>query len=328
MNAQAMLERAQGCLYGLLAGDSLGALVEFQDADEVRRLYPDGVRTLQPGGTWDLLAGQPTDDGELALALARALVEAHGYDAEVAAAAYVRWLDSKPFDIGETIAAAFGAAAQAPAGDRALRARQAANGESQANGALMRVAPIGIARAGRPADAAAAAEADAMLSHPNPVTVAANRAFAAAIAALVGGADAQAALDAAAAQAGSGAGAETVRNWLALAAIPDADDYSRQMGWVRHAFRNATSRLAAGQSVGEAVCETVARGGDTDTNAAICGALLGAAQGLGALPMDWLEVLRECRPGPGSDTSHSRPPEYWPADAGLLAEILLGLASR
>jgi len=34
----------------------------------------------------------------------------------------------------------------------------------------------------------------------------------------------------------------------------------------------------------EAVVDSVMRGGDTDTNAAICGALLGAVHGRGAIP--------------------------------------------
>jgi ADP-ribosylglycohydrolase len=37
----------------------------------------------------------------------------------------------------------------------------------------------------------------------------------------------------------------------------------------------------------------VGLGGDTDTNAAVAGALLGAAQGRGALPDPWLAALAE-----------------------------------
>ncbi len=55
------LSRAQGCLLGQLAGDALGSLVEFQSPDEIRRSYPDGVREPADGGTWNTIAGQPTD---------------------------------------------------------------------------------------------------------------------------------------------------------------------------------------------------------------------------------------------------------------------------
>ena len=59
MNVDAeTLSRAEGCKLGQLAGDSLGSLVEFQSPSDIRRRYPDGVRELADGGTWDTIAGQ------------------------------------------------------------------------------------------------------------------------------------------------------------------------------------------------------------------------------------------------------------------------------
>ena len=95
-----VLFRAQGCLLGQLCGDSLGSLVEFQSPAHVRKQYPKGVRDLADGGTWDTIAGQPTDDSELALTLARTLVAKRTYDVSAARAAYRDWLASGPFDCG------------------------------------------------------------------------------------------------------------------------------------------------------------------------------------------------------------------------------------
>jgi ADP-ribosylglycohydrolase len=50
------VNRAQGCLLGQLAGDALGSLVEFQSPEEIRRNYPEGVRELADGGTWNTIA--------------------------------------------------------------------------------------------------------------------------------------------------------------------------------------------------------------------------------------------------------------------------------
>ena len=125
----AMLARAQGCLLGQLAGDAPGGLVEFQTPKAIRRRYPKGVREMAGGGTWDTLAGQPTDDSELALTLARTLVEHGRYDPDALRKAYVSWLESEPFDCGATIVAG-------------LTGRP--NVGSQANGALMRISPLGI----------------------------------------------------------------------------------------------------------------------------------------------------------------------------------------
>lgn len=44
-----LLDRAQGCLLGQIAGDNLGAQVEFQSAAEIARLHPDGLWKLADG---------------------------------------------------------------------------------------------------------------------------------------------------------------------------------------------------------------------------------------------------------------------------------------
>ena len=139
-----ILDRAKGCLFGQVIGDNLGALVEFQTEEEIADAYPDGVRDLRDGGCWDILAGQATDDSELALALARTLLETGSYDREAIAAAYGDWYASGPFDIGRTIRQALSAAAGAEAGHKADAASSQANAVSEANGSLMRVSPIGI----------------------------------------------------------------------------------------------------------------------------------------------------------------------------------------
>ena len=79
-----LFDRAAGCLMGQIAGDSLGGLVEFCSPATIRERYPDGPRLLEDGGTWNILDGQPTDDSEMALMLARLLAEAVEYDAEEA----------------------------------------------------------------------------------------------------------------------------------------------------------------------------------------------------------------------------------------------------
>lgn len=70
--------------------------------------------------------------------------------------------------------------------------------------------------------------------------------------------------------------------------------------------------------------DTVMRGGDTDTNAAICGALLGAVHGRNALPKQWIDTLLGCRPEAGRPgVRHPRPEILWPADALQLAARLV-----
>jgi len=321
------LDRALGCMLGLVIGDSLGSQVEFRTAADISAAYPDGVRNLADSPVWRTLAGQPTDDSELGLALARSLAREGArrgtYDAEAAAASYGRWYESGPFDCGVTTARAFGAAA-AVAKDKARAARHAADAASQSNGSLMRIAPVGVWASG-PATAARAAMQDSALSHPHPVCLAACAAFAAAISAAIAGADRAGMIDIATGVArDAGADAAPVLHALRQAAAGIAPrDYQTHMGWVLIALQNAFLHLAAGTTIEAALIQTVGCGGDTDTNAAIAGALLGAAEGRSSLPIRWIMPVLTCRPDPGLGVPRPRPEAYWPDDLLDLTEALL-----
>jgi ADP-ribosylglycohydrolase len=97
-----------------------------------------------------------------------------------------------------------------------------------------------------------------------------------------------------------------------------------QQGWVLIAFQNALWQLLHAPTLKEGVVDTVMRGGDTDTNAAIAGALLGAAYGRDAIPKQWVEKILSCRPNfktPG--VRHPRPECFWPVDVLQIAHDLL-----
>jgi ADP-ribosyl-[dinitrogen reductase] hydrolase len=316
-------DRALGCMLGMVIGDSLGSQVEFQTAATIRAAYPHGVRDLADSPVWRTLAGQPTDDSELGLTLARSLARRGDYDAEDVAAAYGRWYASEPFDCGHTTRLAFAAAASAVL-DKARAAQCQADPGSQSNGSLMRIAPVGV-WARDPAEAARVASADSALSHPHPVCRTACAAFAAAISAALAGADRRGMLETALAVAdAAGTDAEPVAVVLRQAAariLPG--DFQHHMGWVMISLQNAFFHLAAGTPVEPALIETVGRGGDTDTNAAIAGALLGAADGRASLPIRWVMPVLTCRPDPGLHPARPRPDEYWPDDLLDLTEALL-----
>jgi len=307
-----MLERAQGCLLGQLAGDALGSLVEFQTPEQIRREYPKGVRELADGGTWGTIAGQPTDDSEMALLLARMLVDQGRYAPEEAEKAYLFWLNSGPFDCGMTVAGG-------------LRGRP--NLESQANGAMMRISPLGIFGAKHDSEHVAEwARQDAAITHPHPVCQQANALFTMAIAFAVGHVcDAHSLYEQVVTWAedmeAEGSLLEAIRG---ASEAPPAD-YVQQQGWVLTAFRNALWQLLHAPNLEEAVVRTVMRGGDTDTNAAICGALLGAVWGRNGVPAQWSECVLSCRPVTGQPhVLRPRPECFWPVDALELAEQLVG----
>jgi ADP-ribosyl-[dinitrogen reductase] hydrolase len=308
---KATISRAQGCLLGQLAGDALGSLVEFRTPQDIKDQYPQGVRELADGGTWNTVAGQPTDDSEMALLLARMLADHGRYDPAKARKAYEFWLDSGPFDCGMTISSGL---------------RGDPNPDSQANGAMMRISPLGIFGANYDLSQVAQwARQDAAITHPHQVCLQTNALFTMAIAhAVRQGCDARnlycQIVTWAEEMKVDGNLIDTIRG---AAETPPAD-YVHQQGWVLTALRNALWQLLHAPNLEEAVVDTVMRGGDTDTNAAICGALLGAVYGRKAVPIQWVESLLKCRPAAGQpNVRNPRPECFWPVDALKLAERLI-----
>lgn len=289
----------------------MGSLVEFKSPEAIRRLYPHGVRNLADGGTWNTLAGQPTDDSEMALVLARMLVERATYDVDAARSAYVFWLNSAPFDCGATVSSG-------------LRGRL--NSESQANGALMRISPLGIF--GSKHDLVKVSEwaqLDAALTHPHPICLQANALFAMAIAQAVAAPVKPQALYGDLLQWAKEMRAESaLMSAISAAADSPPDDYVNQQGWVLIALRNALWQLLHAPSLEDGVIDTVMRGGDTDTNACICGALLGAVYGIDAIPAQWHDGVLRCCPEIGTPGVHRPRPEcFWPVDVPELAAMLV-----
>lgn len=314
-----VLQRAQGCLLGQLIGDSLGSLVEFQTPEEIKKLYPQGVRDLADGGTWDTLAGQPTDDSELALMLANSLVAQGKYDRITVLEAYKFWARSEPFDCGRTTGLALLHGIQSP--------------DSQANGALMRISPLGIFGANHPRALAdpdyvfTLAEKDAILTHPHVVCRKTNGLFAEALA--------NAIRTKTAPEDGYAAIAVRARAKNVPASLHDAirdaadnppRDYCTQQGWVLIAFQNALWQLLHARNPEEGIVDTVMRGGDTDTNAAICGALFGAVYGIDAIPQRWVETVLRCTPNASDPKVRTPRPEcFWPVGAlGVARNLLYG----
>lgn len=292
--------RAHGVLLGQAIGDNLGSVAEFATPRKLSRLYPGGVRELTGGaryGMTTLVAGQPTDDTELALALARSIVRSGGYSEADARESYRRWAGSGPFDIGRTCV-------------QALREPYERSERSESNGALMRVSPLAVAYAGAPADAGSFALIDAALTHPNPYPAAVNAVYAAALAEVVAGADPAESL-----LRNAGELRADVESYMAE--LP-ADVSGHDMGWVRHAFQLTCYFAANRTSFEEDLVAVVGMGGDADTNGAIVGAFLGGVYGEEAIPRRWRDVIAAFDPA-----STNRPAEYSVHDLVQLADALL-----
>jgi ADP-ribosyl-[dinitrogen reductase] hydrolase len=172
----------------------------------------------------------------------------------------------------------------------------------------------------------ALARTDAELTHPNPVCQDVNAIFATTIAfALKSGEDNHSVYRFAVDLAFRHDVSEVVRKRLIAAGDCVPTEFEGGLaGSVLVAFQNAFYQLLHARSVREGIISTVRFGGDTDTNAAIAGALLGAVYGREAIPKQWINQIQSCRPIAGSaGVIHPRSAIYWPVDASTLAENLL-----
>lgn len=294
-------DRVLGCLVGGMMGDAAGATLEFRPPPYFTKY--ENVRhamTMPGGGSLNVAPGQVTDDSELMMALARALAgeksESTRFPADKVSRAYVAWHRSCPFDCGGTCGRAFAFATNA--GEMMANA-QKHNRLSQANGALMRCAPLACWAAARllsTEHVAEAARQDALLSHPSEVCQDANAVFCVALNhLLLRQGDAAGALDAARAVSLVD-GQRTVKHWLETAAECSssieamrayAPECKMNVGHAKHAFVQAFALLGLlgnnnslpKLAYDAAMFEVLKMGGDTDTNACICGYIMGAFHG-------------------------------------------------
>ncbi|OWY97241.1 ADP-ribosylglycohydrolase [Phytophthora megakarya] len=286
--------------------------------------------TMPGGGVFSVGKGQITDDSELALSLARGLLghrPSDGFPLESVARHYAAWCDSKPFDIGNTCATAFGVKPDASGNYAAVMTHTAAShcSASEANGSLMRIAPLAIWCVGQSDDTIAAlASTEATLSHPNQVCQDCNAVYCLMLEHLlrVPG-DFKGALDRAERFINTKV-TSVVRTWFLEESLDISDLVcTRQVGHVRWAFVLAVYFLRRNESYERAVQQTLLKGGDTDTNAAIVGGLIGALHGVEAIPLHMREAVLTFDATKREATRRTRPVTYRGAQVTKLTEQLV-----
>lgn len=283
-------ERAVGCLLGLAVGDALGRPVEFQSSTAVADQY-GRVTEMYANGTHGQPAGTVTDDTELALCVARSLVETGEFDGADVARRFVEWYESDPFDVGLTTADALRAIRDGTPWDEAGQAvwEDRPEGSNAGNGSLMRCAPYALAFA----DDDRRSEllvADSRITHADPRCVESCVAFGVVCDRLLAGDDPEAAVDDALSVAADRDAPRAVRTALANATDHRGADLETS-GYVIHTLETALYDATAHDTFEECLVTTVSRGGDTDTLGAVCGAAAGARFGADAVPTRWLDPL-------------------------------------
>ncbi|MGW2354539.1 ADP-ribosylglycohydrolase family protein [Actinacidiphila glaucinigra] len=300
------IDRAAGVLLGAAVGDALGVPYEFKAT-----LREDQRPGMIGGGLGPYEPGEYSDDTQMQVCVAQ--VAATGADLrgpealDAIAAGFQRWLSEGASDVGNQTRTVLGAAGRLPGSPaEALReaARRYAAGHrlTAGNGSLMRTGIVALAHLGDPAAMAEAATAVSALTHPDPDCADACVLWCSGIrtAVLHGTFDG-------------------VRDGLTLLPPERRQTWADRLdeaqahpphhfannGWVVHALQAAWSAITRttvpelnpaqghfpAQHLRHALEAAVRAGTDTDTVAAITGALLGARWGCSAIPLDWQQAV-------------------------------------
>jgi ADP-ribosyl-[dinitrogen reductase] hydrolase len=282
-------DSAKGVLLGLACGDALGQPVEFRSPKQITEQY--GTLTDMVGhGTHGQPAGTVTDDTDLALCIARSLVEEGAFDGQDIADRFSTWYDDGPFDIGLMTADAISEYQSGTSWRDAGREvwQRRAEGSNAGNGSIMRCAPHAIAFANAPDTLERVSKHSSAITHHDPRCQYGCVLLNHTIAGYLNGTDNP--LSDAIGRVEGDAPDELVET---IRLVPDLVD-ERQLentGYVVHTLQTSLYDTLTADTAEDAIIASVNRGRDTDTLGAVTGAVAGARFGAEALPARWLETL-------------------------------------
>lgn len=283
-------------LVGCAIGDALGNPFEMKPA--ISPLLTEWDGQFKAGGTfWRGEAGQYTDDTLMSIALSKSLIQSNGFDPEDVAREYLAWYDTgNTRGIGTTTASAMmnlklGANHQESGLIRGHDGLPAGG-----NGTAMRVAPIGLAYRHDLLHLMEYAIKDAAITHNSLEPKIGSAAVAMGVALLANRvSDTKAVLaDVSAVLTDSLVKDKIVQAILFIEDGRDPVEALAQIGtsgYVPETVGAAFYCLGATESFQDAVIMAVKAGGDTDTTAAVVGAMAGTWYGLEGIPEEYKDKV-------------------------------------
>jgi ADP-ribosyl-[dinitrogen reductase] hydrolase len=281
-------DRVAGVLLGQAAGDALGAGYEFTTPP------PDAPIRMKGGGSFRWEPGEWTDDTQMAICVAES-VSTGSLDPVEVARQFLDWYAGHPRDVGHQTSCALSRAKRPE--DLAAKAREChmENPDAAGNGSLMRTGPVALAYLGKPDRVAEAAREISSLTHAHPRCgdacvlwcLAIDRAVSEGVFELAAGLEWL---------------PEERRDFWAER-IREAETLPpsgfKPNGYVVTALQAAWAAITQtpvpedepSRYLPDALVAAVRIGDDTDTVAAIAGALLGARWGASAVPEGWTYAL-------------------------------------
>ncbi|AYV82235.1 MAG: putative ADP-ribosyl glycohydrolase [Homavirus sp.] len=306
-----------GTIHGAIYGDAFGARYEFLTKHEAEtQLNSDKINgsdnsdridsyPIKGDGPFHIDAGQVTDDSEMMFGLLESITDKGGYDQTDVAMRYIKWYETKPIDIGNTIKRAICTRKKASNYNDMVSNSIEMNKYSLSNGALMRISPLGVLGISMTDDRLKQiVNLECDLTHPNALVKDVCYIYCVAIKYAILGWPKDRIFTKALNYA------EKPRTKIILKDSLNSpepsytiDDVNRQeiyvdnddkkyQGYIGIALQNAFYELMHSDNPTKSIVDVSSRGGDTDTNCAITGALLGAFYGTKLFNPQWYMAIR------------------------------------
>ena len=285
-----LVSRARGALLGLVAGNQLGVPTErLGTADAIREAFPSGVRDLAPppkNSPYD-------DDAAMTLLLGESLLACNGFDATDVSGRWVKWMKVDGRGIGITTRRALTLIDRGKEPFEAGRlAHQENPGRSAGNGSVMRCLPVALRYHDEIERLIRVSTQQAAITHADERCTWAAAAVNLAVRELLHGNIYF--IDEVLHRIGDRA-PRLLRD--AIHRVPREGEgdlpiaIAGEAGYVVHCVEIAFWFVTHDRSLEEALIYLAQAGGDTDTNAAVAGALLGARYGEVGLPPRWVDQI-------------------------------------
>jgi len=271
-NLEEIRDRSRAAFIGMAIGDALGATVEFMTASEISAKYGT-FRDIVGGGWLRMKPGQVTDDTEMALCIARAIVKSQSWSLEAIADNFAAWLKSRPIDCGDTCR-------------KGIRS-YILNGQMESppnewdagNGAVMRLLPAVLFAFPDEELLKKYVLEQAHITHNNPISDAACLCLGRLLFMTICGAE-----------------KSRLRRYVdgVVTQLPTFSFVPYRglaTGYVVDTMQTVFHSFFRGCSFEECLVRTVNLGGDADTTGAICGMLAGAYYGMDSIPKRWIKKM-------------------------------------
>ena len=280
-------DRIAGCLWGQAIGDALGLGTEFMSRDEVLHNYPEGLSKYsqfgEEFGIW-------TDDTDMMLCIARAIIGDRDINPKIVAKLFKQWYKSSPVGIGGTTARILSLFEYEESPYQIAQMMWERSGRNNAaNGGIMRTSVVGLWNE----NVAGNAERICRLTHADPRCIDSSVVISEIINSMVW-------------QGRELSFEELCRigyryderigMYIIAGKVGNLEDLAlddeQTMGYTLKTMGCAIWCLFHVNSFKEGLLKVVNAGGDADTNAAVTCAVLGAKYGKKGIPEYYIQNLK------------------------------------